>query len=231
MVRAPSEAGRAFAQRQGVGGAQQLRAATQAGTAAGATTASIAELFDPDTGLPNRLPRNPQEAALFQLQGARAAAGLQRQATRSALATLRYGVGMTQQASPYGLAGAMSPLLSQQAQIQAGQQFQAPDFSFFMRPDPFGAGGGGGLAPTGGIAQRVPSPLGLNFQPEGAGGFAAGFGGGAGGQVFGPLQPLLQPAAGQEAAAPAGGGGSLFDFEMQGGDYEGPGGGGLFGGY
>lgn len=226
MLRAPSEAALAFRQHTGMGTgqAQRQRARAAGGGGGLSTLAGVAELFDPETGLPNRLPRNAQEAALFQLQGARAAAGLQRQATRSALATLRFGVGMTQRASPYSLAGALSPLLSQQAQIQASEQFQSPDFSYFLRPDAYGGGARGGGLSLGGVAQRVPSPIGLQFQPEGAGGFAAGFGGGAGGQVFGPLQPMLQPGAGVPGA-----GGGLFDFGMEGGGYEGPGGGGLFG--
>jgi hypothetical protein len=221
-------------------GQQRGRGARAAGGAA-TTLGGVSGLFD-ETGLPTRLPRNQQEAMLFQLQGARSAAQFQRQATRSALATLRFGVGLTQRASPFSLAGALSPLLSQQAGIQAGQQFQAPDFSFFLRPEAFGGGAltrgtGRGLAPLG-LGRRVPSQIGLRFPPEPNIGF--GPPGGIQGQVpvtpidpFGAIPgPQLQDLGAPALPAPGqGGGGGLFDMgEQDIPEFGGPGGGGLFGG-
>lgn len=140
----------------------------QAATNVEEDVADIEVLFDPETGLPNRLPNSPREAQLFQLQGARSAAKLQRQAVNAALSTLRFGFGQTQRASPFSLAAATSPLLSQMAQIQAGQQFQSPDFSFFQRPQTGAAlqQPGAQFGGFGGIGIQTPSPIGLQFTPE-----------------------------------------------------------------
>ena len=162
---------------------------------------SMDQIFDPETGLPTRLPRSPQEAQQFQLEGARRARLMQQSQLRQALSTLqegvglaredlqarernraaalattRYGLGLTQRSSPFGLAAMMSPLLQQQAQIymqqpqnlagatqpflsqQAGlrgaQQYDPGDYSYFLRGDAYQGGGGGYGMPQYGISPR-----------------------------------------------------------------------------
>jgi len=132
-------------------------------------------LFD-ETGLPTRLPRNAREAMLFQLQSSRAARQQQSRQTAAALSSLRFGIGQTQNQSPYGLGALMNPLLSQMAGVQERVQFQPSDFSLFIRPDPFGEQGpaGGSISNSSAIARRpvfgparqVPSQMGMSFQPE-----------------------------------------------------------------
>jgi len=149
------------------------------------------EIFDPETGLPTRTPRTPQEAQQFQLEATRRARLMQQSQLRQALstlqegvglaredlaareagrtrslATLRYGLGMTQRSSPYSLATMMSPLLAQQARThmempqqlaretqpylqgqaaaRMSMQYEPGDYSYFLRP---GAQGGGGQMP------------------------------------------------------------------------------------
>jgi hypothetical protein len=135
----------------------------------------IEDLFD-ETGLPTRLPRNRREAMLFQLQASRAARQQQARQTAAALSSLRYGVGMTQFASPYGLGALMSPLLGQMAGVQERVQFAPSDFSYFVRPDAYGEQTGATDVRSASSyrspvinwsgARRTPSPIGMGFQPE-----------------------------------------------------------------
>ena len=165
-------------------------------------TMQMNQIFDPETGLPTRLPRTRQEAMQFQLEGARRARGLQQTQLREALSTLRegvgfaredlaarernrgaalaslrYGVGMTQRASPYSTAAMISPLLSQQAQTymqtpqnlagaaqpylggqaaaRMSMQYDPGDYSAFMRPEVLSAAGGGQM-PGWGVSPRTP---------------------------------------------------------------------------
>jgi len=138
----------------------------------------VEDLFD-ETGLPTRLPRNPREAMLFQLQASRAARQQQSRQTAAALSSLRYGLGQVQTQSPYGLGALMSPLLSQMAGVQERVQYAPSDFSLFIRPDPYGEGTGVGSGQAGGSVRNMnvmprmgaprlmgPSSLGFQFQPE-----------------------------------------------------------------
>lgn len=110
--------------------AQRNAAATKT---AGAQVSSVESLFDPQTGLPTRLPSSPKEAMLFQLQATRMARQMQQRQLAASLSSLRYGLGWTQRQSPYGLGYLMSPLLSQMAQTQANVQYDPGDYSYFVR--------------------------------------------------------------------------------------------------
>ena len=165
-------------------------------------TMQMDQIFDPETGLPTRLPRTKQEAMQFQLEGAKRARIMQQTQLRealgtlregvglaredlaareqnrgAALASLRYGVGLTQRASPYSTAAMISPLLGQQAQTYMQQpqqlaqesqpyltgqaqarmsmQYEPGDYSAFMRPDVLG----GGQMPGWAVSPNPPQRL------------------------------------------------------------------------
>lgn len=157
--------------------------ASGGGAVGGDNVSAVEGLFGQD-GLPTRLPRNPKEAMLFQLQATRMARQQQQRQTAAALSSLRYGLGMTQRQSPYGLGYLMSPLLSQMAQTQERVQYDPGDYSYFVRGGSgaggFGGGGGGGLfGPVRGTpAIGMPGQPGQPGQPGGLAWQAPAFGGG-----------------------------------------------------
>jgi len=143
-------------------------AAGGGGAVGGDSVSAVAGLFGPD-GLPTRLPRNAKEAMLFQLQATRMARQQQQRQTAAALSSLRYGLGMTQRQSPYGLGYLMSPLLSQMAQTQERVQYDPGDYSYFVRGGS-GAGGFGGMRSGGLFSVRGAPAVGMPGQAGQAGG-------------------------------------------------------------
>ena len=134
-----------------------------------ATAETVAELFAPKTGLPNRLPRNPREAQLFQLQAARSARTIQQRNIAAATSTLRYGLGLAQRSSPYSLAAMMSPYLRDIAGVQQSAQYAPGDYSYFLRPEAYEGAGAEqqmDIYYTGVPGWKRPSPpLGGGFRP------------------------------------------------------------------
>jgi len=143
-------------------------AASGGGAVGGDSVSAVAGLFGAD-GLPTRLPRNPKEAMLFQLQATRMARQQQQRQTAAALSSLRYGLGMTQRQSPYGLGYLMSPLLSQMAQTQERVQYDPGDYSYFVRGGSGAGGFGGGRGGSLFSARGTPA-IGMPGQAGQAGG-------------------------------------------------------------
>lgn len=120
-------------------------------------------LIDPKTGLPNRPPESPEEAMFMQWKAFEANRQQNLGLLKNAVATLRYGLGGVTRGGPFSSAAMQSPLLSQMANTYMNTQFEAPDLSYFLRPDVPGYGGGqdqlGGGVGLGFGGGRTPQPI------------------------------------------------------------------------
>lgn len=93
------------------------------------------DVFDPITGLPNRPPKNEQEAMMWQWQSDEYARRMGERQMYNAVRAIQFGLGQVSRSSPYSLSTMMSPLFGQLSQAYQGFQYQAPDYSAFLRPD------------------------------------------------------------------------------------------------
>ena len=89
--------------------------------------------FDPVTGLPTRVPQNPQEAVEWQFRAAEWARKKNESMLQNATAAMRYGIGMAGRSSPYGLSQMISPYLRQMGSQYMNMQYNQPDYSAFLR--------------------------------------------------------------------------------------------------
>ena len=139
---------------------------------AGGLQAGSQPLFDPKTGLPNRPPNSPEEAIKFQFEANKVTRQQNQRLLNNAVGTLRYGLGQVNKAGPFSLATMQSPLLGQLSTTYNQSRYDAPDYSYFLRPDAqFGGGGQGG----GQALPTVNQPSSVYGQDQYAGPFQSEF--------------------------------------------------------
>jgi len=127
----------------------------------GTPKVDLGPLIDPDTGLPNRPPANPEEAMYMQWKAFEKNREDNLGLLKNAISTLRYGLGGVTRGGPFSSSAMQSPLLSQMANTYMNTQFEAPNLSYFLRSDVPGYGEqtdqlGGGVGLGG---NRYPQPI------------------------------------------------------------------------
>ena len=143
-------------------------------------------LIDPKTGLLNRPPESPEEAQFMQWKAHEATREDNLGLLKNSISTLRYGLGAVARGGPFSSATMQSPLISQMANTYMNTQFEAPDLSYFLRPDVPGYGqtdqmGGGGVgAGGGGFPQPIPTIPGIGGTGNRQSYLPASYGGGGG---------------------------------------------------
>ena len=84
------------------------------------------------SGMPDRPPGSPQEAALFQWQAGEVARQENQQLLDRAVAAYQYALGTLRQGGPGSLYQATQPIHGQLAQTLSGSEYTEPDFSFWL---------------------------------------------------------------------------------------------------
>ncbi len=91
-----------------------------------------------ESGMPDRPPANPMEAALFQWQAGEVARQENQQLLDRAVAAYQYALGTLRHGGPGSLYQATQPIHGQLAQTLSGSEYTEPDFSFWLTPQAHG---------------------------------------------------------------------------------------------
>ena len=91
-----------------------------------------------ESGMPDRPPGSPQEAAMFQWQSGEVARQKNEELLNRAMAAYQYALGTLRQGGPGSLYQATQPIHGQMAQTLSGSEYTQPDFSFWLTPQAYG---------------------------------------------------------------------------------------------
>ena len=91
-----------------------------------------------ESGMPDRPPRTPQEAALFQWQAGEQTRQKNEELLNRATAAYQYALGTLRQGGPGSLYEATQPIIGQMAQTLNTSEYTEPDFSFWLTPQAYG---------------------------------------------------------------------------------------------
>lgn len=125
-------------------------------------------------GAAARPPESPREAGWMQFQAGQEARTRSQEMLQNAVSTMQYAAGLLRQGGPGSLATALSPQMSQLAQIYAQTEVSEPDYSAWLMPGMYGVqeeevpGGQVPLTPIGqGIAVGAPGAGGGGWSSTG----------------------------------------------------------------
>lgn len=91
-----------------------------------------------ESGMPDRPPKTPQEAALFQWQAGEQTRQKNEELLNRAVAAYQYALGTLRQGGPGSLYQATQPIIGQMAQTLSTSEYTEPDFSFWLTPQAYG---------------------------------------------------------------------------------------------
>jgi len=91
-----------------------------------------------ESGMPDRPPQTPQEAAMFQWQSGEVARQKNEQLLERAMSAYEYALGTLKQGGPGSIYEATQPIIGQMAQTLNTSEYSEPDFSFWLTPQAYG---------------------------------------------------------------------------------------------